>query len=123
LGFLKRGEEMIRGIQVLGILIGLFFLYQSNKLVKNKDEDVPEFLLWTIIGVVLITISAYPEAISSFLGIAGMTDQVYFLFTSGILLLYLVVMHLFKLNRELNKQISKLNEEMSILRYKKEKKK
>ena len=114
---------MIRGIQILGILIGLFFLYQSYKLVKNKDEDVPEFLLWTTIGVVLVTMSAYPEAISSFLGVAGMTDQVYFLFTSGILLLYLVVMHLFKLNKALDRQISKLNEEMSILRYEREKKK
>lgn len=113
---------MIRGIQILGILIGLFFLYQTYKLVKNKDEDVPEFLLWTTIGIVLVAMSAYPEAISSFLGIAGMTSRAYFIFTSGILVLYLVVMHLFKLNKELSMQISKLNEEMGILKYEKEKK-
>ena len=111
---------MIRGIQIVGILIGLFFLYQSYKLLKNKDEDVPEFLLWTAIGVVLVGVSAYPEAISSFLGVTGMVIQAYFIFTSGILLLYVLLMHLFKRNKELNKQISKLNEEMGILRYERE---
>lgn len=113
---------MIKGIQIIGLMFGVILLYQSYKLVKNKEENVPEFLLWSIVGVMIVFVSIYLDFVDIILRLLGMSDRVNVIFVVGILLTYLLIMHVFSLNRELNRQISILNEELSILRYMLEKK-
>lgn len=113
---------MIKGIQIIGLMFGVILLYQSYKLVKNKEENVPEFLLWSIVGLMIVVVSIYLDSVNIILRLLGMSDRVNVIFVVGILLTYLLIMHVFSLNRELNRQISILNEELSILRYMLEKK-
>lgn len=113
---------MIKGIQIIGLMFGVILLYQSYKLVKNKEENVPEFLLWSIVGLMIVVVSIYLDSVNIILRLLGMSDRINAIFAVGILLAYLLIMHVFSLNRELNRQISILNEELSILRYMLEKK-
>ncbi|MEE8401452.1 MAG: DUF2304 domain-containing protein [Candidatus Hydrothermarchaeaceae archaeon] len=112
---------MIRGIQVVGLLVGLMFLYQSYRLVKEKKEDVGGFLLWSTVGAGVIVVSIHPGVFDYLLTILQMKERPFAIFTVGILVAYLLLFQTFKLLRTLSENVSKLNESMSILRYEMEK--
>ena len=113
---------MLRIIQIVGVFVGLFFLYQSYRMVKSKKEDIPEFFFWNFLGVVIIAVSLFPETIDYLLGILQMKERVYAIFTIGILVSYIILFQLFKYFRNINSNISKLNENLSIMKYEMEKK-
>lgn len=108
---------MIRGIQIIGVLIGLFFLYQSYRMVKDKKEDVWGFILWVFIGSSIALISIFPDILDYLLGIVQMQIRAYAIFTLGILFAYFLLFQLFRVIRTLNENMSKFNENLSILRY------
>lgn len=113
---------MVKGIQVIGVLIGLYYLYKSYRMVRLKKADVREFLLWTFVGFALVIVSFYPNIVTFFFNFLGMSLRGNAIFTIGILISYFLLIHVITLNRELNYQISKLNEEIALLRYEIEKK-
>jgi hypothetical protein len=114
---------MVKGIQIIGILIGLYYLYKSYRMLKLRKADVREFLIWTFVGFALIIVSTYPDIVTYLFNLIGMSFRGNAIFTIGILISYLLLIHVITLNRELNYQISKLNEEIALLRYEIEKKK
>lgn len=108
---------MIRGIQLIGLFIGIFFIYQSYRLVKEKKEDVESLLMWSVVGAGFIIVSIYPGIFDYALGILQMRQRPFAIFTIGILIAYVILFQMFKLIRTINENISKLNENMAVLRY------
>ena len=105
-------------IQLFGVIIGLYFLQKSFKLVKDKKESLFEFFLWSFLGVAIILTSIFPNRIVNVLGIFGAEKNLNALFVLAILTLFFLIFYTFKLNRNMMKMISRLNEEISILKYK-----
>lgn len=114
---------MLRGIQIVGILVGLFFLFQSYYMVKKKKGDVPDFLVWGFVGGGIVAVSAFPLIFDYLLGILQMKERPFAIFTVGILICYLFLFQMFKSLRGIKASISKLNESLSILMYEIEKEK
>ena len=113
---------MIRIINIIGILFGLYFLFKSYLLVKKKEEDVKQFLLWGLIGIILIILGIYPNLADIPLKILNMGERINVIFAMGILLSILLIFNLNNQIKKMDTQISKLNEEIAILRYKGENK-
>ena len=113
---------MLRGIQIIGVLIGFFFIYQGYILVKQKKEDITSLLLWTIVGTGIIATSLYPGMFDYFLGLLQMKERPFAILTIGILTAYILLFQFYKTLRNLDNHLSKLNEELTLLRYKLEKK-
>mgnify|MGYP000103035952 CR=1 FL=1 len=109
----------IRIVQVVAFLLGVFFIYKSWLLVRNKKEDLPSFLVWVFIGGSLVILSINLDIINMFLGLINMSSRVNLLFTASVLLSLFLIFMLFKEVKNLELKISKLNEEMAILKYKK----
>jgi len=113
---------MIRLINILGILFGFYFLFKSYLLVKKKEEDVKQFLLWGLIGIILVILGIYPNLADIPLRILNMGERINVIFTMGILLSILLIFNLNNQIKKMDAQISKLNEEIAILKYKGKKK-
>jgi hypothetical protein len=114
---------MISLINAAGFVIGCYFLLRSYLLIKGKKEDVTDFLLWSIIGVSLLVLSVFPQvgdALAAYLDIKTRTNTI---FALAIFLLYLILFRMNTLNRNLDKQISSLNEEIALLKHELERKK
>ncbi len=105
-------------IQIIGVLVGLYFLFKSTKLIKERKESIYEFFLWIFLGVALIFTSLWPNFVVRFLGIFGAEKNLNALFILAILILFFLIFYTFKLNRNMLKMISKLNEELSLIKYK-----
>jgi len=91
-------------------------------LIKDKKEDLLEFLIWSFIGFGIIVVSIYPDVITYLFVLLGMSYRGNVIFAVGILLSYLLLLNIFALLRTLSDQISKLNEEIAILKYEFDKK-
>lgn len=114
---------MVSLINVAGFVIGVYFLLRSYVLIKEKREEVTDFLVWSTIGVSLVVLSVFPQvgdALAAYLNIRTRTNTI---FALAIFLLYLILFRMNTLNRNLDKQISVLNEEIALLRHKLEREK
>lgn len=112
---------MIGIINVIAFILGIYLLYESYYMIKRKEEDVIIFLLWILLGVGLIILSVFPELSYKISDILKMSTRANTVFSFAILILYLLVFNFYKRNRKMHKEISKLNEEIAVLRYKMEK--
>jgi hypothetical protein len=113
---------MVSIINIAGFLLGCYFLLRSYSLVKEKKEEVTDFLVWSIIGVSLLVLTVVPQvgdALATYLNISTRTNTIFGL---AIFLLYLVIFRMNTLNRNLYRQISVLNEEIALLKYERENK-
>jgi len=114
---------MVSLINAAGFVIGVYFLLRSYLLIKEKREEVTDFLVWSTIGVSLVVLSVFPQvgdALAAYLNIRTRTNTI---FALAIFLLYLILFRMNTLNRNLDKQISVLNEEIALLRHKLEREK
>ncbi len=105
----------MRGIELLGILVGLYLIYKSASLLRNKEEDVLNFAIWLIVGSGLIIGGVFPQLFTYVRRFLGMERRAYTIFGIGILLSYLLIFRIFSYLRELKTDISKINEEISLI--------
>ncbi len=111
---------MVSIINVAGFLLGCYFLIKSYLLIKKKEEEVTDFLVWSIIGVSLLVLVLVPQvgdALADYLDIRTRANTI---FALAIFLLYMVLFRMNTLNKKLDKQISALNEEIALLKHERE---
>ena len=106
----------MRGINILGILVGIYLLLRSYLLIKRKEEDLLNLFIWVFIGTGLIITGLFPSVFDYIMSLLGMETRAYTMFVIAILLAYLLLFRIFQAIRRLDSAISKLNEEVSILR-------
>ncbi|HUV42524.1 MAG TPA: DUF2304 domain-containing protein [Patescibacteria group bacterium] len=107
--------------RILGILMGGYFLCKTFVLIRKKRETLFEFFLWSGLGLALIIFSAFPgltNLLSRFLGTTKTTNAIFLL---AILTLLFLNFFIFKLVRNLHYDVSKLNEELSVLKSQQDK--
>ncbi len=108
---------MIRIIQVIGVIVGVYMIVRSFLYTRKRHGDISEFLIWLLIGILIIIGSVFPGIIGFLADILQMEQRVYTLFVFAFLLVFLLLMRLFRENRRLGVEISKLNEEMSLQKF------
>ena len=55
---------MVLGIQILGLLFGLFMIYYSFLSFKKKEFRKREFVLWMIIWILFIVVTIFPSLLN-----------------------------------------------------------
>ncbi|MGD2249947.1 MAG: DUF2304 domain-containing protein [Candidatus Methanofastidiosia archaeon] len=108
---------MIKGIQILGLLVSIYLLYRSYTLVKKREEDVKQFLFWIFVAALLLLFSLSPELIDLFLDFLGLKNRTFALIIMGVLLLYFLFFNFTSKLDKLDRQLSAVNEKVSLLEY------
>jgi len=57
---------MIIGIQIVGVLFGLFMIYLTFLHQKRKEFSAKEYLFWTLSWIVFIIIAIFPNILAPF---------------------------------------------------------
>ena len=102
--------------RILAILIGVYLIHKTIVLVRRRRENLFEFLLWSSLGLALIIFSLFPsltDYLSELLGTSKGTNAIFLL---AILILFFISFFVFKTTRNLHHNVSKLNEEISVLK-------
>ncbi len=106
----------MRLVNAVGLLVGVYLLIQSYRLVRRREEDTLSFLTWTAVGLALVGVSLFPDVADYVMKLLGMEVRAYTIFTLGILISYVLLFRLFRAVARLDRAISTLNEEISLLR-------
>ena len=109
---------MISGIQILGILFGLFMAYSCFLHYKRKELIKLEFYLWETLWLVFIIIVIFPNivnVITKYLGVIRAMD----LFTIvAFMFLTSLIFYIYIGNNKLKKKIEELTRKEAIRNHK-----
>lgn len=108
---------MVSVINIAGFLLGSYFLLRSYLLIKEKKEEVTGFIVWSIIGISLVLLSVVPQVGDTLAGYLEIRTRANTIFALAIFLLYLILFRMNTTNRNLDRNISKLNEEIALLKH------
>jgi len=105
---------MVLGIQIAGLLFGLFMIYYSFIIYKRKEFAAIEFGLLLVFWLLFIIVSLFPyflEPLVKSLNIARTFDL---LVISGFIILIASVFYIYKITRRNEKRLEKLVREFAM---------
>lgn len=96
--------------------LGVLFLYNSYRLVRRGREDITLFTVSAVLGIGLIVVATFPGLFQALATVLGLEFKARAILVVSNLTLFAVVMYLFNQVVQLRSNVSKLNEELSLLR-------
>ena len=113
---------MILGVQIIGVLFGLFLLYMSFLNYKRRDFSIKEVLLWCLVSVFIIIFALVPNFLDPFLKSIGVIRLLDLLVILGILFVLLVSFYTYQITKETHKQVVELARHITMKEATKKKK-
>ncbi|MBI2541641.1 DUF2304 domain-containing protein [Candidatus Woesearchaeota archaeon] len=96
---------MVLGIQIAGLLFGLFMLYYSFLNYKRKEFTVREFGFWLLLWVIFITIALFPFILDPIVKKIGFLRALDLLTIGGFLFMIVAIFYTYTLTRKNQKQL------------------
>lgn len=109
---------MVLGIQIAGILFGLFMIYYTFLNYKKKEFTVKEVSFWIVVWALFVIVSVFPyilDPIARSLAFARTFDL---LIISGFLFLILAIFYTYTITRKTQKQVEIVVRMMTIKKKK-----
>jgi hypothetical protein len=100
----------------LAILVGIIFIWTGYKLVRHGGEDLVLFVVLSLVGVGLITVGLYPGIFAAVADVLGLEWKARAILVVSNLTLFVIAAVLFSRIQQLNRRLTRLNEEVSLLR-------
>lgn len=113
----------MKPIQFVSLVAGVIIFLISLKKYKERKYAPRDFVLWLIVSFSLIIISIALPLVNFILPLLSMTERAYFIFTSSILMLFILIFLIYLKITEIACQIGILNLELTKIKNKGLKKK
>ena len=104
----------ILGIQIAGLLFGLFMMYYSFLSYKRKEFTTKEFGFWILLWVVFIVITLFPFVLDPVVKTLGFFRALDLLIISGFLFLILAIFYNYTITRKNQKQLETIVREIAM---------
>lgn len=109
---------MVLGIQIAGLLFGLFIIYYSFLNYKRKEFTIKEFSFWLALWTVFIVLSIFPFILDPILKPLGFFRAFDFFIMSGFLFLIAAIFYTYTVTRKNQKRLETVVREMAIKKRK-----
>lgn len=103
-------------VNVVTFGLGLLFLYSGYRLVATGREDVPVFLLTGTVGLGLMVVAVFPDLFWGVANVTGIELRSRAMLVVANLTLFTIVVYLLNRIGRLSEQVSRLNEELSLVK-------
>jgi hypothetical protein len=101
---------------ILTFVVGIAFMYTSYRIIRDGREDTTVFLISAIIGAGLVFVSLFPDFFVFLAPLLGLELKARAILVVSNLTLFGLVTYLFTQIERLSRNISRLNEELALLR-------
>ncbi|MBI2650110.1 DUF2304 domain-containing protein [Candidatus Woesearchaeota archaeon] len=105
---------MVLGIQIAGILFGLFMIYYSFLNYKRKEFTAKEFGFWILLWIIFIIVTLFPVVLDPIIKPLGFFRAFDFLIMSGFIFIIAVIFYTYTITRKNQKQIETIVREIAI---------
>jgi hypothetical protein len=103
-------------LNLVTFLVGLIFLLNGYQIVRKGREAIVLFVMSALIGFSLVIVAIYPSAFTVLIASLGVDVPGRGLLVLSNLSLFVLVMYLFHRIGDQYESISRLNEELSLLK-------
>lgn len=103
-------------VNAVTLVVGVLFLLKGYDLARSGREDIVLFLMSGAIGVGLIVVAVFPNVFTLLASVLGLELKARAILVVSNLTLFVVIAYLFSRIGKLYDNISRLNEELSLLR-------
>ena len=110
---------MVLGIQIIGVLFGLFLVYLTFLFHKRREFTVNEWLFWTAMAFSFMVVSLFPQLLDPIVKSLSLTRTMDLFIILGFMFLIAAVFYSYKITRDTQK---KLEEVVRIIALQKQKK-
>lgn len=101
---------------LVAFVIGVAFLTNGYRMVRLGREDMTVFFTSLIVGSGLIFVALFPNVFDLIAKTLGLESQARAILVIGILTLFVLVSYLLNRIAKLYEQVSRLNEELTLLK-------
>jgi hypothetical protein len=109
---------MVLGIQIAGVLFGLFMVYYSFISYKRKEFSVKEFSFWILVWGLFIITALFPSVLDPIVKIGGFLRALDLLIISGFLFLITLTFYTYTIVRKNQRKLETIVREMAMKRNK-----
>ncbi len=113
---------MILGIQAVGVLFGLLFMYLAFVNFKKKEFTLSEWGFWTGIAFAFSAISLFPDILNPFIRAFNISRKMDLLIISGFMVLTAVVFYVYNIATKSQKKLEDLVRKIAIEEVERKKK-
>lgn len=96
--------------------VGIVFVYNGYRLVRTGKEDLSIFVMSLVVGLGLIFVAVFPNIFQVVATILGLELKARAILILSNLVLFVLATYLINRISRLHKDVSALNEELSLLR-------
>lgn len=108
-------------IYKLALIFAVLFLLFIIDLVRKNKLDEKYSILWIIFGIIILIVSIFPGIVNTIATAFGVYYPPSLMFLIGFFVVGAYIIHISLVITKQNKMITKLNQELSILKEKVEK--
>ncbi len=106
---------MILGIQILGVMFGLFMIYYSYLKFKKKEFGKFDFILWMISWLILILLVLFPHSLDFLVkGVLQMNRTLDFFIIIGFMFLIGLMFYTYSVVNKLQRRMENLIRKMAL---------
>lgn len=102
------------GIQILGLLFGLFMIYYTFLSFKRKEFKKREFVMWAILWVLFIVVTLIPDLLNPIVRSLSLTRRMDFYITLGFMFVIGLGFYSYIISRKNQKRIENIVREIAI---------
>ena len=110
---------MVLGIQIAGILFGLFMIYYSFLNYKRREFTSKEIFFWSVVWILFIAISLFPNILDPIVKIGGFLRALDLLIISGFLFLIAAIFYTYTVTRKVQKKLETVVREIAMRKHRK----
>lgn len=104
-------------VNIVTLVVGLGLLFNSYSLIVQGREDIALVLLSFVVGLGLLVVAVFPGGFEIIAPIIGIEIKARAMLIISNLTLFVVVVYLLNRTGGLQNRVSKLNEELSLLKH------
>src|SRR3989338_10758954 len=110
---------MALGIQIAGVLFGLFMIYYSFLNYKRREFTAKEIFFWSAVWAVFIVIALFPNILDPIVKFGGFLRALDLLIISGFLFLIASIFYTYTIARKNQKQLETIVRDIATSKSKK----
>ncbi len=111
-------ETMVLGIQIFGMLFGVFILYMTFVMYKRKEFTFNEWGFWTLFGIVFALISLFPRVLDPIVAGLNLGRKMDLLVILGFMFLTGAVLYTYTVSRRNQRRIEGIVRAIAIKKRK-----
>jgi len=108
---------MIRGIQVIGVLVGIYLMLQTLVQWKRGNYGVRKTVLWLSLWTLIAILFAFPGLTSLALPILSMENTILMVVVVGLIVAYALVYETYQQAARAEKKLTELAQNIAIHDY------